>query len=84
MGDDDINLLRGKRTRGVTGAEALDAAIGETDASVFNCPVCQRPLSHGTAKCPACGVRLIMGLRMTQAGGSSLWASPSVSRSVSH
>jgi hypothetical protein len=64
-----INLLRGKGSRGVKGAEALDPAIGEPDASVFNCPVCQRPLSHGTARCPACGVRLIMGLRMTQAGG---------------
>ena len=65
-----INLLRGKGTRGVKGAEALDPAIGEPDASVFNCPVCQRPLSHGTARCPACGSSgLIMGLRMTQAGG---------------
>lgn len=64
-----INLLRGKGSRGAKNPELSDAAIGEPDASVFNCPVCSRPLSNGTAKCPACGTRLIMGLRMTQAGG---------------
>ena len=44
-------------------------AIGEADSDVFNCPSCARPLANGTAKCPACGVRLIMGLKLKQAGG---------------
>ena len=44
-------------------------AIGDTDSHVFNCPSCARPLSNGTAKCPACGVRLIMGVKLKQAGG---------------
>jgi hypothetical protein len=63
-----INLLRG-RSRGSKLPEGSGPAIGDTDAHVFNCPVCSRPLSNGTAKCPACGTRLIMGLRLRQAGG---------------
>ena len=47
--------------------EARGLAIGETDAHVFNCPSCARPLSEGTSKCPGCGVRLIMGVRLKRA-----------------
>ena len=43
-------------------------AIGETDADVFNCPSCARPLSEGTNRCPGCGVHLIMGVRLKRAG----------------
>lgn len=50
------------RSKGVTGL-----AIGEDDAHVFNCPSCARPLSEGTNRCPGCGVRLIMGVRLRRA-----------------
>lgn len=50
------------KSHGVTGL-----AIGEDDAHVFNCPSCARPLSEGTNRCPGCGVRLIMGVRLKRA-----------------
>ena len=41
------NLLRGKS--GTTGPEGKGRlTIGETDARVFDCPACGRPLSDGT------------------------------------
>ena len=48
-------------------AHAKGLAIGETDANVFNCPSCARPLAEGTSKCPGCGTRLIMGVRVRRA-----------------
>lgn len=48
--------------------EAMGLAIGESDANVFNCPSCARPLSEGTNRCPGCGVHLIMGVRLKRAG----------------
>lgn len=48
--------------------ESKGLAIGEVDAHVFNCPACARPLSDGTNKCPGCGARLIMGVRLKRAG----------------
>jgi hypothetical protein len=59
-------VLRGKAA--TTGPDAMSGAIGETDAHVFDCPACARPLSHGTSKCPGCGTRLIMGVRLRRAG----------------
>jgi hypothetical protein len=47
--------------------EAKGLAIGESDANIFNCPSCARPLSEGTNKCPGCGVHLIMGVRLKRA-----------------
>jgi hypothetical protein len=47
--------------------KAKGLAIGETDANVFNCPSCARPLSEGTNRCPGCGVHLIMGVRLKRA-----------------
>ena len=44
-------------------------AIGETDAHVFNCPSCARPLANGTSRCPGCRSWLIMGVRVKRAGG---------------
>jgi hypothetical protein len=63
-----ISLFRGRS------GESLEPggpgpAIGEADSDVFNCPSCARPLANGTARCPSCGVRLIMGLKLKQAGG---------------
>ncbi|MEP6638655.1 MAG: hypothetical protein ABJC39_04835 [Chloroflexota bacterium] len=63
-----INLLRGKVRSAATGLPN-GLAIGETDAHVFNCPACQRPLANGTSRCPGCGARLIMGVRVRRAAG---------------
>jgi len=60
------NVARGSTGEAKPAAKGL--AIGETDAHVFNCPACARPLSEGTSKCPGCGVRLIMGVTLRRAG----------------
>ena len=60
------NVLRGK-SRGTKPPVDEGLAIGETDARVFNCPACARPLSNGTSRCPGCGVRLVMGVRLRRA-----------------
>ena len=60
------NVLRGK-SRGTKPPEDKGLAIGETDAHVFNCPACARPLSNGTSACPGCGARLIMGVTLRRA-----------------
>lgn len=66
------NLLRGK-TKGTMPESTApkgsrDLAIGESDAHVFNCPRCARPLSEGTSTCPSCGARLVMGVLLKRAG----------------
>jgi len=61
------NLVQDAKTTDREAREARGLAIGETDAHVFNCPSCARPLSEGTSKCPGCGVRLIMGVRLRRA-----------------
>ena len=38
------------------------------DTRVFTCPACARPLSEGTSRCPACGVRLLLGVTVKRAG----------------
>lgn len=43
-------------------------AIGETDAHVFDCPSCARPLPRGTTRCQSCGTRLILGVAVKRAG----------------
>jgi hypothetical protein len=43
--------------------------IGETDANIFECPVCTRPLAVGTRRCPGCSTRLLAGIRATRALG---------------
>src|SRR4029078_6606135 len=48
--------------------EGMGLAIGDTDASVFACPACSRPLSEGTCRCPGCGTRLPLGVRLKRAG----------------
>ena len=62
------NVLRGKSGRRSPDAR-FGLAIGETEAHVFTCPSCARPLSNGTSKCPGCGVRLVMGVMLKRAGG---------------
>lgn len=63
-----INLLRGK-ARGASAAGLNGPAIGEIDARNFDCPECARPLANGTSRCPGCGTRLIIGVRLRRAGG---------------
>jgi hypothetical protein len=60
------NLLQNKNEGSPN--EAMGLAIGDTDANVFSCPACSRPLSEGTSKCPGCGTRLILGVRLQRAG----------------
>ncbi len=43
--------------------------IGESDANIFNCPVCARPLAVGTRRCAGCSTRLLAGVRTTRAVG---------------
>ena len=64
-----INLLRGKGPKSTPERDAAlkSLAIGATEANVFNCPSCGRPLSEGTSRCPACGVTLVMGVMLRQA-----------------
>ena len=63
------NLLRGKSRRPKIKLDYRRGfPIGESDAHVFNCPACSRPLSDGTARCPGCGVRLVMGVMLRRAG----------------
>ncbi|MFL5677230.1 MAG: hypothetical protein ACJ77X_06285 [Chloroflexota bacterium] len=61
------NLLQNSKDRASKEADGL--AIGESDATIFTCPACARPLAEGTFKCPGCGTRLIMGVRLKRAGG---------------
>lgn len=41
--------------------------IGETDANIYNCPACARPLDVGATRCPGCRTRLLFGVRLTKA-----------------
>ena len=62
------SVLRGK-SRGPKPPEDKGLAIGETDARVFNCPACARPLPNGAWRCTGCGVRLVMGVTLRRALG---------------
>ena len=62
------NAMHDSKSTDGKSREAKGLAIGETDANVFNCPSCARPLSEGTNKCPGCGVHLVMGVRLKRAG----------------
>ena len=65
------NLLRGKAKGTMPESTApkgsKNLAIGESDAHVFNCPQCARPLSEGTWLCSGCGARLVMGVLLKRA-----------------
>ncbi len=41
--------------------------IGETDANIFACPACSRPLGVGTSRCPSCSTRLVAGVKVSRA-----------------
>jgi hypothetical protein len=54
------------RPRQQVNAESL--SIGETDANIFNCPVCSRPLATGVHRCPTCGTRLLLSTPASRVG----------------
>lgn len=60
---------RRRSTRAARREEREELAIGETDANIFNCPACARPLDVGTTRCPGCQTRLIAGVKATRAIG---------------
>jgi hypothetical protein len=65
-----IDAVRRKSTRASRRAPQEELLpIGETDANIFNCPACARPLGVGTTRCPGCSTRLISGIRATRAAG---------------
>lgn len=42
-------------------------AIGEPGVEVLPCPGCNRPLRTGTRRCPACGMRFLVGVQLRRA-----------------
>jgi len=58
----------GRRSGGPKSKEDAGLAVGLTDARVFSCPACARPLAEGTSRCPGCNARLIMGVLVRRAG----------------
>ncbi|HEY8845189.1 MAG TPA: hypothetical protein VIM24_00900 [Candidatus Limnocylindrales bacterium] len=69
-----VNAARRNRRRppepqAIAPTESL--AIGEINQTVFDCPVCARPLAVGARRCPGCGTRLLLGI---QAGKASVLA----------
>jgi hypothetical protein len=63
-----VDAVRGRARRGkdVTIAQA---AIGEADANIFNCPRCARPLAVGNSRCAGCGLRMVAGVPLTRVSG---------------
>lgn len=55
----------GRRGRGTPMAASLP--IGESDANIFACPACSRPLGSGTRRCPGCATRLLAGVETSRA-----------------
>lgn len=50
------------------GPDVEGPAIGATEARLFDCPKCSRPLTRGTSRCPGCGVRLLRGVALGRVG----------------
>ena len=64
-----VDALRGKSARSGRREGQESLPIGETDANIFDCPACARPLAVGTSRCAGCGTRLLAGVRATKAAG---------------
>ncbi len=62
-----IESVRGKLGREPKTQDAAPLAIGEVDSRIFPCPSCSRPLAVGTHRCPGCGTRLVMSVRLSRA-----------------
>lgn len=63
-----VEVARGRARRGKN--EAIEqAAIGEADANIFNCPRCARPLAVGNSRCAGCGLRMVAGVPLARVSG---------------
>jgi hypothetical protein len=56
-----VEVARGRARRGKN-VTIEQAAIGEVDANIFNCPRCARPLAVGNSRCAGCGQRMVAGV----------------------
>ncbi len=63
------NAKVGKFGRRSSSRRATTLPIGETDANIFSCPACARPLGVGASRCAGCGTRLIAGVQAARAVG---------------
>jgi len=65
----DVVRRKSNRTSRREREQRDELPIGETDANIFNCPACARPLAVGSRRCPACSTRLLAGVRASRAVG---------------
>ena len=63
-----VDAVRGRARRGKN-VMIEQAAIGEHDANIFNCPRCARPLAVGNSRCAGCGLRMVAGVPLTRVLG---------------
>jgi hypothetical protein len=63
-----VDAVRGRARRGKN-VTIEQAAIGEADANIFNCPRCARPLAVGNSRCAGCGLRMVAGVPLTRVSG---------------
>jgi hypothetical protein len=63
-----VEVARGRTRRGKN-VPIEQAAIGEADANIFNCPRCSRPLAVGNPRCAGCGLRMVAGVPLTRVSG---------------
>lgn len=63
-----VEVARGRARRGKN-VPVEQAAVGEVDANIFNCPRCARPLAVGNSRCAGCGLRMVSGVPLTRVLG---------------
>ena len=63
-----VEVARGRARRGKN-VPIEQAAIGEVDANIFNCPRCSRPLAVGNSRCAGCGLRMVAGVPLGRVAG---------------
>ena len=63
-----VDAVRGRARRGKN-VTIEQAAIGEADANIFNCPRCARPLAVGSSRCAGCSLRMVAGVPLTRVSG---------------
>jgi hypothetical protein len=63
-----VEVARGRTRRGKN-VPIEQAAIGEADANIFNCPRCSRPLAVGNPRCAGCGLRMVAGVPLGRVSG---------------
>jgi hypothetical protein len=68
LNDLTVDVVRGRARRGKD-MTSEHFAIGETDANIFNCPRCSRPLAVGISRCAACGLRMVAGTPLVRVSG---------------